>query len=165
MPSTDQSSLNLVMKIKESGPNEPAHLHFQSLQAILKPPEDGQRSPLGVALDRIRTVHFARFFFIEKDYLCLVTSYDGRFEDYVNDFIEQIFMIFDALLEHLEGAPQKPVQEGSQKFHVQLGRQEFINYVRDRNIASAGGGMYSAYPNLSVVRILTLAGPESGSGH
>jgi hypothetical protein len=145
---TDQGALNLVMKIE---PNNRAD-HFKALQTILAPPKPGQQSPMRVALDRLRTVHFARFFFIEDQYLCLATSYDGRFEDYVNDFVEVIGPIFDNLLKHLANAPRLPVAEY---------RHEFIEYVREHNLPTAGGEQYSAYPGLSVVRILFLAGGEA----
>jgi hypothetical protein len=126
--------------------------HFQALQRILAPPPPGTKSPMRVALDLLRTVHFARFFFIDATYLCLATSYDGRFDDYVNDFIEVIGNIFNKLLEHLADAPPLPVQRH---------RREFIQYVRERDMPTAGGAPYSAYPGLSVVRILTQAGDEA----
>jgi hypothetical protein len=154
VPTTDQSSLNLVMRIRAKTPDDPVD-HYQALQAILSPRPDGGRSELAVALDRLRTVHFARFFFIGREHLCLVTSYDGRFEDYVNDFIEQISLTFNTLLLHLDGAPSLPVEKN---------RPQFIKYVRERDVPTAGGGMYSAYPGLSVVRILTLAGVEARLG-
>ena len=75
------------------------------------------------------------------------TSYDGDFDTYINDFVDKIGGIFDALLSHMEGAPPLPVEQH---------RAEFLAYVR-RNDLRGLEPFYSAYPNLTVLDIRALA--------
>ncbi len=64
--------------------------HFQGL------PRD--QNPIRVALDKLVIVHFARFVFSNSNTeLAVITSYDGTFEDYINEFIDHIGEVFDAL--------------------------------------------------------------------
>jgi hypothetical protein len=103
-----------------------------------------------VALDKIGTVHFARFVFLGKSELAVITTYDGNFEDYLNDFINAIGKIFNALLEHMAGAPPLPVENH---------RKEFMDYVRANDLRCLGT-FYSAYPRLGVRTILAQAQDE-----
>jgi hypothetical protein len=103
-----------------------------------------------VALDRIATVHFARFVFLGKTKLAVITTYDGSFEDYLNDFINVIGKIFDALLQHMADAPPLPVENN---------RQAFMEYVRANDLRCLGT-FYSAYPKLGVKTILANAQDE-----
>lgn len=138
-----QRPLTLVMKGKS--PEEFAALrklveHIQSL------PQD--QNPIVAALNKIGTVHFARFAFLEDDRLAVITSYDGDFDKYINEFVNEIGDIFNELLAHVADAPPLPVQRY---------REEFLEYVRAHDL-KAVGTFYSAYPDLTVLDILAMAG-------
>jgi hypothetical protein len=126
--------------------------HYQALVKLLNQiqslPRD--KNPITVALDKIGTVHFARFVFLGQTQLAVITTYDGSFEDYLNDFIDSIGHVFDALLAHMAGAPPLPVESN---------RQAFMDYVRDHNVPCLGT-FYSAYPKLGVRTILAQAAAE-----
>ncbi|MGH3754510.1 MAG: hypothetical protein ACRDRP_17790 [Pseudonocardiaceae bacterium] len=145
-PQPVQNPLTAVMTAKS--PEDYAALvqlveHLQSL-----PPD---QNPITVALDKISTVHFARFVFLDNDQLAVITSYDGDFEAYINEFIDEIGDVFNGLMAHVKNAPPLPVQTY---------RQEFLDYIRavDRHCV---GTFYSAYPERTVLDILD---PVSTSG-
>ena len=106
-PKAVQSPLTLVMKIKSDAA-------YQELKALLNqmqsaPPD---RNPIWVALNKLRNVHFARFVFLNNNtQLAVITTYDGAFEAYINEFIDAIGDIFNALLQRMDGAPPLPVQK------------------------------------------------------
>lgn len=127
-----QNPLTMVMKVKS--PEDYAALqktveHLQSL-----PPD---KNPVTIALNKIVTVHFARFTFLDNDQLAVITSYDGDFEVYINEFINEIGDVFNMLMEHVEEGPPLPVQTY---------RQEFLRYIRAHDFGCAGT-FYSAYPD------------------
>ncbi len=138
-----QNPLTLIMQIKS--PADAVALkgmltHFQSM------PRDV--NPIDVALDKLAKVHFARFVFLDNDTrLAIITSYDDAFEDCINDFVNVIGDIFNALLAHMSDAPALPVQQN---------RAAFLEYVR-RNDLQSYGPFYSAYPALGVKTILANA--------
>lgn len=106
------------------------------------------QNPIDVALDKLAKVHFARFVFLDDDTrLSIITSYDDAFDDYINDFIDVIGDIFNALLAHMHEAPPVPVQQN---------RAAFLAYVRASDLTSFGQ-FYSAYPTLGVKTILANA--------
>jgi hypothetical protein len=125
---------------------------YQALLALLTQIQGQPRdkNPITVALDRIGTVHFARFVFLDKTRLAVITTYDGSFEDYLNDFINEIGEVFDALLAHMADAPSLPVEQN---------RQAFVDYVRAHDLRCLGT-FYSAYPTLGVRTILAHAQDE-----
>jgi hypothetical protein len=134
-----QNPLTLVMTMKS--PEDAAQIValVNGLQG--KPPEE---NPIVIALNRIRTVHFARFVFLDNNTkLAVITTYDGSFEKYINAFVDNIGQIFDALLAHMEDAPPLPVEEH---------RKEFLAYVRKYDLPIVGT-YYSAYPEATVLTI------------
>ena len=137
-----QNPLTVVMKAKS--PEDYAALrrtveHLQSL-----PPD---QNPVTVALNKIGTVHFARFAFLNNDQLAVITIYDGDFAVYINEFINEIGDVFNILMVHVEGAPPLPVQAY---------REEFLDYIRAHDFSWVGR-FYSAYPNHTVFDILDTA--------
>ena len=89
-------------------------------------------------------MHFARFVFLENNTkLAVITTYDGSFEDYINEFIDEIGDVFNALLAHMSDASPLPVQQN---------RQAFLDYVR-KNDLRAIEPFYSAYPQATVLDI------------
>jgi hypothetical protein len=140
-----QHPLTLVMTIRSRADYEAL---FELLNGIQSLPRD--KNPIVAALDRIGTVHFARFVFLGTGELAVITTYDGDFEDYLNDFINVIGDIFDALLAHIADAPPLPVAEN---------RRAFMDYVRSNDLRCLGP-FYSAYPKLGVRTILAQAEDE-----
>ena len=97
-----------------------------------------------MALNKLNTVHFARFVFLEQNTkLAVITTYDGSFEDYINEFVDEIGDVFNALLAHMADAPPLPVQQN---------RQAFLDYVK-KNDLRAIEPFYSAYPKATVLDI------------
>jgi hypothetical protein len=136
----------MVMKAKS--PEDYAILrktveHLQSL-----PPD---QNPVTVALNKIATVHFARFAFLDNDQLPVITSYDGDFEAYINEFINEIGDVFNILMAYVGNGPPLPVQTY---------RQEFLDYIRAHDFRCVGT-FYSAYPDRTVLDILNSAGASN----
>ena len=138
-----QNPLTLIMKIKS--PADAAALKGMLTQFLSLP---RNQNPIDVALDKLAKVHFARFVFLDNDTrLAIITSYDDAFDDYINDFVNVIGDIFNALLAHMSEAPPLPVQQN---------RAAFLEYVRANDLTSFGA-FYSAYPALGVKTILANA--------
>ena len=135
-----QSPLNLVMKIKS--PQAYQELLGLLTQLESQPPD---KNPLAIALTTLNNVHFARFLFMhDNTELGCFTEYDGTFEDYVNEFVDTIGDIFNALLERIDGAPPLPVQKN---------RDAFLAYVRANDLKSAT--FFAAYPTATVLDVKT----------
>ena len=138
-PKAVQSPLTLVMKIKS--PQD-----FEILKGLLNkiqsaPPD---KNPVWVALNALHNVHFARFVFLsDNTQLAVITTYDGTFEAYINEFIDAIGDVFNLLLQHMDGAPALPV--GSN-------RKAFLKYVQDHDLRGIEP-FYSAYPQATVLDI------------
>jgi hypothetical protein len=139
-PKAVQNPLTLIMSIKS--PADYAELQ-ELLAKIQSAPPD--KNPIWVALDKLKTVHFARFVFLENNTkLAVITTYDGSFEDYINEFIDEIGDVFNALLKHMNGASPLPVQKN---------RQAFLEYVRTNDLRGIEP-FYSAYPKATVLDVL-----------
>ena len=134
-----QNPLTAVLTAKSPEDYTALQQLVERLQSL--PPHE---NPVTVALNRIGTVHFARFTFLGNNQVAVITTYDGDFERYINEFTDNIGDVFNALLAHVENAPPLPVQTY---------RQEFLNYIRtiDRGCV---GTFYSAYPDRTVLDIL-----------
>jgi hypothetical protein len=117
----------------------------QRVEHLMSLPPD--QNPVTVALNKIGTVHFARFAFLDNDQLAVITTYDGDFEVYINEFTDEIGEVFDAILSHVENAPPLPVQTY---------RKEFLDYIRAHDLRCVGT-FYSAYPDRTVLDILESA--------
>lgn len=133
--------LTLVMTIKSKQDYEQLNALLTNLQN-----QSPAQNPISLALNELSTVHFARFVFLSECQLAVITTYDGSFERYIDAFVNKIGKVFDMLLQHMQDAPPLPVE---------LHRDEFLKYVQ-RNDLKCVGTMYSAYPNLTVLDILTL---------
>ncbi|MGH3943486.1 MAG: hypothetical protein ACRDRY_15530 [Pseudonocardiaceae bacterium] len=141
-----QNPLTAVMTAKS--PEDYAALR-QLVEHLQNLPPD--QNPVTVALNKLGIVHFARFAFLDNDQVAVITTYDGDFDRYINEFIDQIGDVFNALLAYVKDAPPLPVQTF---------RQEFLDYIRaiDRRCV---GTFYSAYPERTVLDIFD---PASASG-
>ena len=144
-PTTDpaqrpvQNPLTLVMRIRSPEDHGLLQAKLHHLQALPR-----AQNPVIAALDAIGTVHFARFVFLDETRLAVITTYDGDFDPYVNEFIDHIGLVFDDLLQHMADAPPLPVARH---------REEFLDYVR-RNDLGCLPPFYSAYPARTVLDVL-----------
>ena len=139
-----QNPLTLVMTIKSATDAQALAAMLHKIQSA--PPD---KNPIWVALTKLNTVHFARFVFLEnKTKLAVITTYDGSFEDYINEFIDEIGDVFNALLAHMADAPPLPVQQN---------RQAFLGYVRANDLRAIEP-FYSAYPKATVLDIKAAVG-------
>ncbi len=141
-PQPVQNPLTLVMRAKS--PQDYAMLRgtVEHLQAM--PPE---QNPIVTALDKLASVHFARFVFLDPDQLAVITTYDGDLDLYINGFINEIGEVFDKLLAYVEDAPPAPVQTH---------RHEFLEFIRAHDVRCVGT-FYSAYPTRTVLDIAAAA--------
>jgi hypothetical protein len=134
-----QSPLTLIMTIRSPEDFQALSARIHEIQSA--PPE---KNPIWIALDKLRIVHFARFVFLENNTrLAIITTYDGSFDDYLNEFIDEIGDVFNALLQHMKDAPPLPIQRN---------RDAFREYVKANDL----GGIepfYSAYPQATVLDI------------
>jgi hypothetical protein len=134
-----QSPLTLIMKIKSDDDYQQLNALLDHIQSL--PPN---QNPVWVALDKLKTVHFARFVFLSNNsQLAVITTYDGTFDDYINEFIDAIGDVFNALLAHMQDAPPLPVQQH---------RAEFLAYVKANDLRGIEP-FYSAYPTATVLTI------------
>ena len=134
-----QNPLTLVMTIKSEASARELQGLLHKIQSA--PPE---KNPIWTALNKLNTVHFARFVFLEQNTkLAVITTYDGSFEDYINEFIDEIGDVFNALLAHMKDAPPLPVQQH---------REPFLEYVRSHDLRAIEP-FYSAYPRATVLDI------------
>lgn len=141
-----QNPLTLVMKGRCAEDSAALRQLVERLQSL---PQD--QNPIVAALNKIGTVHFARFVFLDDDHLAVITTYDGDFETYINEFVNEIGEIFNQLLAHVADAPPLPVQTY---------RREFLEYVQARDLRAVGT-FYSAYPDRTVLDILDAAAVRS----
>ena len=142
-PEPVQQALTAIMTIKQ-----PVEIHANALKLLLAE----KFTSVKALLNRVGTVHFARFVFLENDSkLALITTYDGSFDNYIKNYIELAGELFDAMLTHMQGAPPLPVRQY---------RQEFVDYVRRVDLTAPERAptvaFYSAYPTLTVQNIRGL---------
>jgi hypothetical protein len=139
--------LTLVMTIKSNDDYQALKNKLEGIQG--QPPE---KNRIRVALTKLGIVHFARFVFLSEKQLAIITTYDGSFEKYIEAFTNEIGDVFDLIFAHIEDAPPLPIADH---------RKEFLAYVKDHDLPCIGA-LYSAYPDLKVLDILTLQ-KEAGS--
>lgn len=148
MPEPIARPLTLVMNFKSVDEGKKLKKTLEHLQSL--PPEE---SKLKQALTRLKMVHYARFVFLNENQLAVITTYDGKFEDYVDAFVDAIGGVFDLILSHMKDWDHTSVSEN---------REAFLDYVRKHDLTCLPP-FYSAYPQLSVQDILALQKEHGGS--
>lgn len=138
-PQPVQSPLTLVMTAKSAQDYATLQQIIQQMQSL--PPE---KNPITTALNNLANVHFARFVFLSNNQFAVITTYDGDFMSYINDFINEIGDVFNALLGHIADSPALPVQTH---------RQEFLAFVQAHDLRCVSP-FYTAYPDRTVLNIL-----------
>ena len=148
--------LTLILPLKEG-------IDLQQLGGLIAMAE----AKIEEALKAIGTVHYARFVVLDASTpnlqpgptgpykLAVITTYDDDFDTYIQDFVNNIGMIFDALMSMTtDGEHLVPVNQ-----HV----AEFTGYVSkndaSRNPPNDQFTLYSAYP--STVQEVLAGNPEA----
>jgi hypothetical protein len=134
-------ALTLILDIKSPE-------NYTALKALINQMQSAPptQNPINVALNKIGTVHFARFVFLSQEQLGVITTFDGDFDEYLTSFVNDIGAVFDKLLAHVKDAPPLPVQQHP---------EAFSKFVKANN-RPCEGTLYSAYPEWSVQDLLTL---------
>jgi len=102
-----QRMMNLLMPLKDGSPVGRAEAVMALAQNV---------DEIFAGLDNVGTVHSARFLLIE-DYICMLSVYDGDFNNYIRDFISTIGTVFDDLMLLVEGGDElRPCEKNIEKF-------------------------------------------------
>jgi hypothetical protein len=141
-----QRPLTLVMTLQSP---ESAQAVMTLLQGIQSGGAD--KNPITQALNTLRNVHFARFVFMNNNtQLAVITTYDGTFDAYINEFIDALGDVFNALLPHMKDGSAVPVQKN---------RDAFLAFVQANDLPVVG--FYSAYPQATVLDIQAALPPAA----
>ena len=114
-----QHMMNLVMPLKDKSPVGRAKAVMAVAQNV---------DAIYAGLDNVGTVHYARFLIVDNN-LCMISTYDGDFTNYIRDFIATLGSVFNAIMEIVEdGEKVAPCEE-----HV----EDFIQWVHERDMFQA----------------------------
>ncbi len=99
----------------------------------------------GGNLGRVRTIHFARFVFLDgRQRMLFISNYDGTLEAYMDDFVNKVGWGLNVMFSNGLGYPRTDwVLQGGAKQE-----QKFKYYVRRHQMPTAV--WYKAYPGLTV---------------
>ncbi len=137
------NALTLIMPLKQG-------VDLQQLGALLTT----SLPTIDEALVNIGTVHYARFVILDASTpnfqpgptgpykLAIITTYDSDFDTYIQDFVNNIGMIFDALLSVTsDGAHLVPVSQNVAAFTEYVSKNDV-----SRNPPSSSFIQFGAYP-------------------
>ena len=99
----------------------------------------------GGNLGRVRTIHFARFVFLDgRRRMLFISNYDGTLEAYMDDFVNKVGWGLNVMFSNGVGYPRTEwiLQGGAKR------EQNFKYYVRRHQMPTAV--WYKAYPGLTV---------------
>ena len=113
------------------------------------------QAQIDAALEAVGTVHFARFVVFDRSSpnlqprsadgpfsLAIITSYDGDFDVYIQDFVNQLGPIFDELLKFsADGGGLVPVASNVQAFTEYIAANDASQQPPNKEFS-----LYSAYP-------------------
>jgi hypothetical protein len=129
-----------------------------TLDAVLRAVSYGVRHVYNRGrLSGIRTIHFARWVFIDgQRRLFFASNYDGSQESYMDDFIDKVAWGLNAVFSNGNGYPRTNwlVRDGAKD------EETFKNYLRVHQVLTPV--WYSAYPDLTAVNIENNARIRSG---
>ena len=95
--------------------------------------------------DAVGTLHVSHWVLFPKNHLGFFTIYDGDWDKYLQDFVENVSFAFDTIFPHVDGAPPTPVAQNADAFY---------QWALEANHPPIG--FYSAYPGLGVQDIRAL---------
>lgn len=99
----------------------------------------------GGRLGRVRTIHFARFVFVDDQRrMMFISNYDGTLDAYMDDFVNKVGWGLNLMFSNGLGYPRTDwVLDGGAKLE-----QKFKYYVRRHQMPTAV--WYKAYPGLTI---------------
>ena len=119
------------------------------LTLIMKVKSEVDRQEL-IKMLKVGTVHTARFVFVSKYELAVITTYDNSFNTYIEEFVKIMGDTFNLLLQHIEDTDNiLPVQKNVSGFQKWVG-------VRDRSFQPETDTIdtqFIAYPRFSAYDI------------
>jgi hypothetical protein len=117
--------------------------HADKIKAVLKALREQEDSPG----KKVGTIHFVRWVLIDDDTRLLFTSnFDGRWDDYIDVFINRAHEGLDAVWSNCEGFPAGGSQD----------RENFKKYIEQTEYKAEY--FWCAYPDLTVQQILPISG-------
>jgi hypothetical protein len=115
---------------------------LEALKQALAMVQHADPSPI----QKVATVHFAQWVIFDDDKRLLFTvDFDGSWEAYLDDFIDNCPEGLDAVFGCCKGYPEGGATD----------RDAFKQYVRDHQVDATKMLSYSAYPRASVRQILS----------
>lgn len=114
-----QRMMNLLMPMKDAS----AIGRAKAVMALAQNVDE-----IFAGLDNVGTVHTARFLLV-GDYICMLSVYDGDFDNYIRDFISTIGSVFDALM--------LLVEDGDRLRPCEKNIEAFIDWVRAHDLFQA----------------------------
>ena len=152
--------LTLILPLKED-------IDLQQLGGLIATTKD----QIEEALRAIGTVHYARFVVFDPSTpnlqpgptgpykLAVITTYDDDFDLYIQDFVNHIGLIFDALMSMTtDGAGLVPVNQNVAGFTEYVSRND-----ASRNPPNSEFTLYSAYPSTVQEVLAAVPRPEPSS--
>ena len=137
---------------------KPGLFRLWTLRAVLAAVSYGIRHVFNHGkLSGIRTIHFARWVFIdERRRLFFASNYDGSMESYMDDFIDKVAWGLNAVFSNGQGYPRTNwlVRDGAKD------EQAFKNYLRAHQVLTPV--WYSATPGLTAVNVENNAAIRAG---
>ncbi len=116
----------------------------------------------GGNLGRVRTIHFARFVFLDgRRRMLFISNYDGTLEAYMDDFVNKVGWGLNVMFSNGVGYPRTEwiLQGGAKR------EQNFKYYVRRHQMPTAV--WYKAYPGLTIFDLArntpASRGPRAGA--
>ena len=156
MAANPPNPLTLIMPLKQG-------LNLGQLQELLSQQQDAIDHALGV----VGTVHYARFVVFDASspnlqpmanstgpfQLAVITTYDGNFDIYIQDFVKELGPVFDALLGMTtDGGDLVPVKDHVTEFTAWVAANDASQQPPNSLLSQ-----YAAYP-YSVQTILAECG-------
>lgn len=97
-----QHFLNLTLPLKQDATSQTG---VTALVKALEAEASPVKKQIEVALTKSQIVHFARFVLIGRQYLQVITTYDGSEDSYADFFFNELNEVFQKVYEFVEGAP------------------------------------------------------------
>jgi hypothetical protein len=98
------------------------------------------------AEDTVGRIHYSRFTVLSEKTLLFIGDFDGEFNQLMTDLAKLAGPIFDAIFEHVDNPPAKPVANNV---------ESFVKWTASRLVRALN--LYTAYPDVTAKQIRALA--------
>ena len=145
------TALNMTMKLKQDAASQ---AKLAGLKAAFA---EKVQPAIDKALGDSQLVHYARVLVIDNQYIQVITEFDGDGEVYTDFFRQALPDIFKAIFELVEDAPSWDELNDRDTFH-RFSTSKNLKALGTHPLDPRQGYLFSAYPDLSVKKILEKAG-------